>query len=523
MKNNFSNRGQSLVGIIIVLVVVGLMSGGLYYYISKQIPGVSEITEKPVEKKVIKPEEKTVASPVGEKLPKEEVVPSAKEVPPEEVKPEITCQDGCSTTGLKKCSGNGYQICGNYDTDSCLEWSSIANCSSNTTCQNGICVQRKCTDGTLDMGCSITKPLYCQNLKLVNACMTCGCPEGMICQQNNSCAKIEPITSTLFNIPVLVLNYFPLDKADPTKIDSSIVGPYLPMGTTLEQMRQKTNRITGELVSGLEKGSSYHGYKDSDSQPTLKYTIFETKEFLRPIFRTNNPDWIFPDESDWGFTADHFNELNNINICDYVENKGVKEVWIWMYHYAPDLNGDGKADQDVNRYHVSPAESNMAGPYGDISNSRGINDLPICKKTYTVYEYNYTRDFGEAIEDHTHQMEAIFRYVDSDTFWNKFVGGAIEPFACGWTHCPPNVMSQCASHNYDWDNEISVRSNCEDWKEDGSGEIKTVNCHTWAGSVCSSDSGDKFKVWWMQNIPRDWWIYIGDFDQAMAEKRSLKY
>ena len=339
------------------------------------------------------------------------------------------------------------------------------------------------------------------------------------------CSKttISSSTTVLFNVPVLVLNYFPLDKNDSTKIDLNITGPYLEMGTTLKQIMQKTNRINSELISGLEKGSSYHGYKNSNSQPVLKYSIFETKEFLRPIFRTNNSSWIFPDNGDWGFTADHFNELSNLNICDYAENKGIKEVWIWMYHYAPDLDSDGKADQDANRYHVSPTESNMAGPYGDISNSYRINDLPVCKKTYTVYEYNYTRDFGEAIEDHTHQMEAIFGYVDNNTFWNKFVGGTTEPFGCGWTHCPPNVMSQCSSHNYDWNNQMNVISDCEDWKKYRTGETKTIGCNTWASGFCdnNSKSGDKFKVWWMQNIPKDWWIYLGDFDKAMTEKISL--
>ncbi|UZE93107.1 MAG: hypothetical protein IB617_03025 [Candidatus Nealsonbacteria bacterium] len=62
---NFYNFGQSLIVIIIVIVVVGLITtGGLYYYFQKQIPEVSETTEKPV-KEVVGPEE----------LPKEEPVP----------------------------------------------------------------------------------------------------------------------------------------------------------------------------------------------------------------------------------------------------------------------------------------------------------------------------------------------------------------------------------------------------------------------------------------------------------------
>ena len=42
MKTNFYIQGQSLIGIIIVLVMVSLLGGGLYYYFQKEIPGVPE-------------------------------------------------------------------------------------------------------------------------------------------------------------------------------------------------------------------------------------------------------------------------------------------------------------------------------------------------------------------------------------------------------------------------------------------------------------------------------------------------
>ena len=134
-KSNFHNQGQSLIGIIIVLVIVGLISGGLYYYLSKQIPEVPEITEKPAEE-VVKPEEEIAppeeeVTPPEEIAPPKEVVPPGEKAPPKEIKPEITCQDECSQAGLKGCADdNRYQICGNYDADPCLEWSSIFPCSS---------------------------------------------------------------------------------------------------------------------------------------------------------------------------------------------------------------------------------------------------------------------------------------------------------------------------------------------------------------------------------------------------------
>ena len=87
--------------------------------------------------------------------------------------------------------------------------------------------------------------------------------------------------------------------------------------------------------------------------------------------------------------------LNSLDVCHYVDVLGVKEVWVWMYHTGS----------------IGPIESNMAmgrmsqaywnhGTYGDVSNSYQQNDLPVCNRTYTVYDYNYGRDIGESLEDH---------------------------------------------------------------------------------------------------------------------------
>jgi len=55
--------------------------------------------------------------------------------------PSTTCTDECSYYGQKICAGsNSYKVCGNYDSDSCLEWSSIQYCPSGYICQNGECV-----------------------------------------------------------------------------------------------------------------------------------------------------------------------------------------------------------------------------------------------------------------------------------------------------------------------------------------------------------------------------------------------
>lgn len=88
MKTNFYNYGQSLIGIIIVLVVVGLIGGGLYYYLQKQILEVPEIPQKSAEE-VVKPEERVVTSS-EEELPTEEVEAEKPKIKkPEITKPEV--------------------------------------------------------------------------------------------------------------------------------------------------------------------------------------------------------------------------------------------------------------------------------------------------------------------------------------------------------------------------------------------------------------------------------------------------
>jgi hypothetical protein len=215
--------------------------------------------------------------------------------------------------------------------------------------------------------------------------------------------------------------------------------------------------------------------------------------------------------------------MERVDIRKWVEDRGVKEVWLWAYH-------GGKVDL---------WESNLASPFGDISNSnRDPADLPVLRQSYTVYHYNYQRGTSEAVENHMHQIEAVLNAVDGrDTtppsqwrsllFWGRFVGSdashkIVEP-RCGWAHYPPNGES-----DYDWANPRTVLSDIEDWRPDGSGKRLPVNCTQWQG-----DSLQWF-VYWMQNLPgrghglthdgrrlTNWWLFLGDYDLARREKIGL--
>ncbi len=310
-------------------------------------------------------------------------------------------------------------------------------------------------------------------------------------------------------VPVVVVCYFPVAG---DSIDINVTGDW---GRSLAYTRAKTDSLTRRIAECLEQGSRFRAYKDPLAKPSLKYRILKTYEFFEPLPLRFKPGHLLP-------VPDYYAVVTRIDVRYWVEKKGVKEIWLWAYH-------GGKLDL---------WESNMAGPFGDVSNSdRDPTDLPTLRKTYTVYHYNYQRGLSEAIEDHMHQIEAVLNYVDGRDvtpeeqwpellFWGKFVGSdkshkIVRP-GCGWAHYPPN-----AERDYDWKNPRLVWTDLEDWRPDGTGTKRQVNCERW-----NCNSLDWFMLW-MQSLPgwgngleyqgrplTNWWIFIGDFDAAM--KRGLK-
>ena len=49
------------------------------------------------------------------------------------------CTDECTTPGATMCGGAGVVACGEFDADSCYEWSSTLACPEGETCSSGVC------------------------------------------------------------------------------------------------------------------------------------------------------------------------------------------------------------------------------------------------------------------------------------------------------------------------------------------------------------------------------------------------
>jgi len=319
------------------------------------------------------------------------------------------------------------------------------------------------------------------------------------------------VTDASYYMGVLVIKYFPVTASG--MIDQNITGD---VGDSYDVIKKRTDDVTNQLKVSLEKASTYLGYKDSNATPSLKYTIVDTKEYKQPVpldSTTRKPLYK-------QIMQDH-------NICDYVNNKGVREVWLWAYQGPSVFNG---------LPYLAIWESTMAGPNGFFANG-GDENMPVCKNTYRVYTFNYQRYTSEALESWGHQVEAEMDAVDRSLYRDKFQGPphpltTNETGRCGSVHNPPNASSE-----YDRGNPTPNRSDCLDWKPDGLGVLSNISCQNWGCSdsdPVTNNSSLNYQIWLLQNMPgrgntktyqskqlRNWWDIHGDFDNVMRNSRKL--
>lgn len=336
-------------------------------------------------------------------------------------------------------------------------------------------------------------------------------------------------TKTTYKIPVALILFLPDENNDGIidKETTDYVGFYdslngIEYSSSVNDLRKKLLKEADDGAEFLTEGSKYHGYKDSNAISSLEYSIDKnyTYEYL------SNPSVNAKVPLSDAYRPDYKGMLSSINICDLVDKKGIKEIWMWTQHTSK----------------IEPAESKFSSGYGDFSNSERSRDMPICNKSYTLYNYNFTRGLHEAIHNHGHQIESLFTQsntINGNTFWSNWAGvdskRGIKTPGCGHTHIPANSnLNEAVSWNYDYSSNNVRESNCEDWKPDGSGTKQSVSCSTWTKyyypnetSCTNAKSQLAFYKWWMQNIPgygndlyfenkklRNWWDYIGDMDNV---------
>lgn len=322
----------------------------------------------------------------------------------------------------------------------------------------------------------------------------------------------NPAANALWEMPVVIIDFIPtVDGVNVDPVETGATG-------SLVNMRNNLNRIQIQHKFMLEEGSRFRAYGSSAVQPSLGYRVVHKITIFEKM-----PEGILDPGGNGSYFPDYDQILTRVNAQNFVNNLGVKEFWIGMYHFG----------------HISPVESNMASPTtGDISNSYRHNDLPIFDKTYVVYGINFTRTAAEATHNHGHQLEAIHRFTnqrqDGNTqlFMQRFCGfaanGSWQRGRAGDTHHPPNALT-----DYDYSNTTPFASDIADWRPLG-GTTVPVSLSMWRninyefpdGILPPSDDAWWY-IYWFQSMPghgnsipynsnrmTNWWQFTGDWDAA---------
>jgi hypothetical protein len=361
-------------------------------------------------------------------------------------------------------------------------------------------------------------------------------------QQNAQTATPPACVSTLpLKVPVVVLGYFPPAPGDPTHLDPVETGwtqqrmdSQAYGAVTIPQWEDDTRQMAANMSQDISNATKYHGYKDPSAPMFLNYQVIDTKFFTQALPHT---PIVAPGEQ--AVRPDYAKVLTSVNVCNYVDNLGVKEFWIYGYH------------SDV----VSPDEARLSSKYGDISNSAPHEQdyppeyaqykLPVCNNSYIMFNFEYGPDptaFGNTVHIRLHQIENEIGYAEDSSswpptkqntagtmFWGNFSQEILDgdtntpKNSCGTTHFAINWRTTADVYRYDLQN--MQQSNCETWNPDPTkSTYKPINCTAWG----CTDIG--WYNYWMQNIPgynngityqgkpmRNWWEAMYDFNTFIAK------
>lgn len=365
--------------------------------------------------------------------------------------------------------------------------------------------------------------------------------------------KIDPYLATpaaghLNEIPVVIMRFLP--TTDGINLDISKAPDFWDLGEiSLDDLKTRIDLFDKRVKFMLEEGTRFRGYKDSTAVPSIGYRVVE----YITVYEQTPQGPVSQHLADGTplYSPDYHKIFERFNMEHYVNDLGVKEIWMWMGGVTSDFpcyDPNIHKPEDFRNWW----ESNMSSPLtGDISNSNRDNtDLPIYKSTYTVYGQNFRRSHAEAVHNHGHQLEAILSHVNqlqfgnTDLFWKSFVGqdeeGKFITGRAGWTHMPPNTTK-----HYDYTETMTlVESDIEDWTPDSSGKKTLVNVDTYGKLKYAFPDRDhdkiqqliesKWYIYWMQNMPghnngikyenRDmsnWWEFTADWDKAISSDLGL--
>ena len=123
---------------------------------------------------------------------------------------DSTCVDEC-VVDSQQCSGDGYQVCADFDDDPCLDWGPAIPCHSGETCSDGSCgtpCVSECTAGATRCACSDHAVQLCGDFDS-DPCLDWSSP--VPCGPGETC-----LNGTCTNCPGITVGSTCVYLADPT-------------------------------------------------------------------------------------------------------------------------------------------------------------------------------------------------------------------------------------------------------------------------------------------------------------------
>lgn len=340
-----------------------------------------------------------------------------------------------------------------------------------------------------------------------------------VCGDPAACRHPQAQLATYY-VDVLSIRFIP-DENNDGIVDPEISG--INGSMRVNELRERIDTMETKGAWWATEATRYRGHSNN-VVPSIGFRISMEREKLV------GPPQGLPVPWNDAYRPDYRSILSGYDICNLVDNQGIDEVWMYTQHHGS----------------IEPVESNMSSKVGDYSNSELTNDLPLCDRSYVLYNFNYTRGVAEMLHNRGHQVEAQMgrrkdgaAHPDNQLFFNEFVGsrttGAYtNPVRCGDVHYPPNTNGD---EYVTWLPD-TVQTDCATWGPEG-GRQATVSCATWfeaayGDPTCYNDGGLSYTVWWMQNLPgrdselqwqgkslRNWWAVMADFDAVMKQRTWL--
>ena len=368
-------------------------------------------------------------------------------------------------------------------------------------------------------------------------------------------SKFLEVKESTIKVPFLMINVFPTNDGI---IHNDTIGPssYWDIkNPPLETSKSKIKNILLTSKNAIELGTAFRDYGENKVKP---YVSMLPLAYIN-IYVSNENEYKTKKTWNNKQTYDYIKMFSDLEIENYVNTKGLKEIWITDFPYGgyPSLTNSGLYHEQNDTW---LPESNMASPFtGDVSNSYQVpDDLPIYSNTYVVYGNSGHRGVDTNIHNRGHQIERQLRYVEKnkksgqELFWNKFVGvdesgNQAMNKRSGNTHFPPNAKS-----DYDYCNEDQIESDIFNWTPDG-GDKQQVKCGSWRNlslnftynkysddgiSNINNDPQTKWLITWFQSIPGEnnnipylidgrnykltnWWDLFYNWDNAINQNKTL--